>query len=831
MNTRTTYGTVVTKNTFKAESRLVSVDLNRRPVKENDLEEAFLSCIRLETLRNGVNSIENLDNTFEGCTSLLNVPEIPSACTSMKGTFKNCIAFNQEISIPSNVESVEECFEGCRKLTIQPKFKNKTLITSLKSTFKNTSLTDISDIPTSVQNFEDTFYGCRNLIDSSGITFENAINLKNTFYNCVNLSTILRTIPSTVTNLHQTFYNCSKIDGIIDIQSSNITDATDCFYVPNKTVKDRNVWLPIPSETYNSFITAGYSQETRQHGVLLIPKNHTMVNFEIKSGDKEIENIKDAVVTITYNGHTQRCRNTLDTHEDHTCISGCKENVFYAIIPFNMTYTLSVTGLGEDIFVDYSEQMSTTNEYIETKNINLTRKSSTFKLTVQPEHSIGKIYINGSEEPVSQGEGEITYTHLTGEILLVRYRGENSALLPDEKVIAWDTNSNLEVSLNLDRPSYTPGQVLYESNTGGQTGSLNLYKNYIYEITCVGGGGGSSYGAGGAGAMWKANVHVSENTVINMLTGNAGDPADGYCRNHCGKFGGNSTISGNKISIVGTGGNPGAPSRGYHCSCGLGAYNDRHSKSNAPTINLGLAREVLFSNNYQQRRESYINGTNYGAGASGGHDGKGEGGRGYPGYIRISYYGIETETDIGIPVILESDTGTKFFEASLYRIKAAGGGGGSLCFKGPTENIYYKATGGSGSQFEITVYLPAGDYSWNIGQGGTSINVPGENTDGGDTTLSFGDTQIIAYGGKKGNVINGEYFGGEGGSMCTVSGTTVYEMLSNKAGNAGSQDISSSNNLAGGESVYENYGTGGEVKNAIAKNGSKGFLEIIKITQ
>ena len=60
---------------------------------------------------------------------------------------------------------------------------------------------------------------------------------------------------------------------------------------------------------------------------------------------------------------------------------------------------------------------------------------------------------------------------------------------------------------------------------------------------------------------------------------------------------------------------------------------------------------------------------------------------------------------------------------------------------------------------------------------------------------------------------------------------TAYEMLSNKAGNAGSQDISSSNNLAGGESVYENYGTGGEVRNAIAKNGSKGFLEIIKITQ
>ena len=110
MNSITTYSTVVTKNTFKAGSRLVPVDLNQRPVKEHDLEEAFLSCIRLEPLRNGVNSIKNLDNTFEGCTSLINVPEIPSACTSMKGTFKNCISLNQEITIPSNVEHVECCF-------------------------------------------------------------------------------------------------------------------------------------------------------------------------------------------------------------------------------------------------------------------------------------------------------------------------------------------------------------------------------------------------------------------------------------------------------------------------------------------------------------------------------------------------------------------------------------------------------------------------------------------------------------------------------------------------------------------------------------------------
>ena len=48
MVTTTSYNTVVTKTTFEAESRVTSVDLNQRPIKDNDLESAFLNCIRCE---------------------------------------------------------------------------------------------------------------------------------------------------------------------------------------------------------------------------------------------------------------------------------------------------------------------------------------------------------------------------------------------------------------------------------------------------------------------------------------------------------------------------------------------------------------------------------------------------------------------------------------------------------------------------------------------------------------------------------------------------------------------------------------------------------------
>ena len=117
------YTTVVTNETFQGESRLASVDLNNRPVQDKDLEEAFLSCIRLETVKN-VSDITNLDRAFYNCTNLKNVPTTPIRCTSMNGTFQNCINLNSNISIPPNVTNIDDCFNGCKRLAVIPTVNN-----------------------------------------------------------------------------------------------------------------------------------------------------------------------------------------------------------------------------------------------------------------------------------------------------------------------------------------------------------------------------------------------------------------------------------------------------------------------------------------------------------------------------------------------------------------------------------------------------------------------------------------------------------------------------------------------------------------------------------
>ena len=130
--------------------------------------------------------------TFDGCTSLVNVPAIPSSVTDMVGTFGGCTSLVNAPVIPSSVTDMSSTFQGC------------------------TSLVNAPEIPSSVTNMVQTFYHCTNLtgivkinsskVSKAGFIFTNTtksitvqVPSGSTTYTTINNLTTTNGKPSNVT--------------------------------------------------------------------------------------------------------------------------------------------------------------------------------------------------------------------------------------------------------------------------------------------------------------------------------------------------------------------------------------------------------------------------------------------------------------------------------------------------------------------------------------------------------------------------------------------------------------------------------------------------------
>lgn len=861
MGTRTSYETRITKTTFKAESRLSSVDLNNRPVEDQnnigDLEEAFLACIRLENVKNfRKNNIENLNKAFYNCTSLKHIPAIPTSVRYMESTFQNCINLNCAITIPENVENIDNCFNGCKKLSEVPVL-NTHRITSTINTFQNTSLETTPILPNEIENMERGFYNCKSLKTITNFP-TNIKNLNETFYNCVNLTTIPE-IPEGVTSVVETFANCKKLKGDIKISATGIENADDCFYLPDVNVPDRNVFVKIGSSTFLTLNRAGYNRQVRQHGVLLLPYGEHIVNFTIftdPEGETPLEDIYGVSVEVTYidpETHHQRFKlasNIISTYPEGYDTSKLPRNVFFVTIPDNLSgnfeYTVTPQGSLHNVLSVKTGSSASSETNIDVK---LEHEIKTFTLRVLlTEHSVptdatAKIYING--QMVASGTGTTTYTQETGLKLTLTCKGERTDYLPDEETVVWNTNNDYTKTITLypriedtgvleDPPVIEPEileKLSYKSNIANETKTFTLYKNYVYKITCVGGGGGSSYGFGGAGSAWVGTVFVTDNDLtINTRIGTGGLGGKHRPRNHDG-YGGTSSIikdsSGKILSITAGGGHPGQAARKGHQH-----YTNGYRISPAPTVNNNIIYQQSFANTEKERRASWISNQTYGAGGNGGYYKHGTGENGKSGYISIEYVGSLSSNKDGtiIREVVKAGSGTINLAAGLYRLTLIGGGGGVLTFYDDTKT-YYLASGGSGSGLKTTVYLPEANYPYTVGEAGHSTNKrrwpTGNATDGGDS--SFG--QIIAYGGKAGSVKQGKYYGGKGGATPEIPEEyKCYEMFLNSAGKSGSTVYTKlPTKLLGGESVYGIYGKGAGIINRDVDKNAPGYLLLVKL--
>ena len=563
----------------------------------------------------------------------------------------------------------------------------------------------------------------------------------------------------------------------------------------------------------------------------------------------------EITVTVTYtdpDSHQiveKQALSTLSTYPEGYNISKLAKNRFFVAIPKNATSrSYSIKPVQGGIFDNVFQETSGT--FIESQpniNVGLERETKTFTAHVRlngSDANTASVELYVDDQKKSEGTGTAYFPNKTGEILIVTIKGEKNGYLPDEKTVTWDTNIDYTEEIILDpmidpntgiiepspevviEPEIIYEKLSYKSNKANERKTFTLYKNYVYKITCVGGGGGSSYTNGGAGSAWVGNIFITDKNIkVNTFVGSGGAGGKYRPRNHDGIAGTSSSIKATDLSIVANGGHPGRAARKEH-----NHYTKGYSISPNPIVNSNFIYQQSFANTKKERRGSWISNTNYGSGGNGGYYKHGTGESGNSGYIAIEYIGSLASNSDGrvILEVVKSGSGSIQLAEGLYRLTLIGGGGGVLCFYDDT-NTYYSATGGSGSGFKGTFYFEANTYQWHVGTAGTSVNkrnVPtGAVSDGGYSSFGLN----VAHGGKAGSVENGIYSGGKGGAAPTIK-TECYELMFNSAGKDGSTAYTNRfRTVLGGESIYQIYGKGAGIKNGNFQYSAPGYLLLVKL--
>ena len=130
---------------------------------------------------------------------------------------------------------------------------------------------DLSGVSWTYNSMRLAFGGCVYLTTVTNVN-NNIVTMAGTFYGCSRLVNA-PIIPNSVTNMYRTFYGCKNLTRDIYIKSNQIARADNCFYRDNPLIK--NVYIPfiykngINTQTYNSFISAGYKIDGSLHNVYL----------------------------------------------------------------------------------------------------------------------------------------------------------------------------------------------------------------------------------------------------------------------------------------------------------------------------------------------------------------------------------------------------------------------------------------------------------------------------------------------------------------------------------------------------------------------------------
>ena len=209
-----------------------------------DMSNCFNGCTSLVQVSNIPDSITNMWKCFEGCTKLEQVPNIPNSVTNMRWCFNGCTKLEHVPNIPDNVTDMSYCFRDCTKLERVPNIPNS--VTDMSYCFNGcTKLEQVPNIPNSVTNMNSCFNGCTKLERVPTIP-DGVTDMGYCFDGCTKFEQVPN-IPDGVTNMRRCFKGCTKLvqvpnipDGVTDMfccfeDCTSLTSVTlKCGYLDNK---------------------------------------------------------------------------------------------------------------------------------------------------------------------------------------------------------------------------------------------------------------------------------------------------------------------------------------------------------------------------------------------------------------------------------------------------------------------------------------------------------------------------------------------------------------------------------------------------------------------
>ena len=175
------------------------VEVKNIPDDVVKMTNTFRGCKALTTVTNLPSKLLDMEKTFMDCEALVEVPQIPEKVVNMLGTFRDCKSLNPTITlyVPQSVKNLMETFENCNVMEKTPVISSKTQVRNLHYTFyRCKKLTELPILPESVISAFRTFYGCESasrivggtphVIGSNGL--DTPIDLIDTYRGCKSLN-------------------------------------------------------------------------------------------------------------------------------------------------------------------------------------------------------------------------------------------------------------------------------------------------------------------------------------------------------------------------------------------------------------------------------------------------------------------------------------------------------------------------------------------------------------------------------------------------------------------------------------------------------------------
>ena len=176
-----------------------------------DMSYCFNGCTSLVQVSDIPNSVTDMYSCFRGCTKLERVPNIPDSVTDMSFCFYGCTKLERVPNIPDSVTNMSYCFGDCTKLERVPNIPNS--VTDMSSCFRGcTKLERVPNIPNSVTDMSSCFGGCTKLERVPNIP-DSVTDMSNCFYGCTKLERVPN-IPDSVTNMDSCFYGCTSLTSV-----------------------------------------------------------------------------------------------------------------------------------------------------------------------------------------------------------------------------------------------------------------------------------------------------------------------------------------------------------------------------------------------------------------------------------------------------------------------------------------------------------------------------------------------------------------------------------------------------------------------------------------